>query len=93
MLPTKVRNLKVSGTDETSRRKGAAFAWGLSPDSWDFTLLMPIPVDYFLLGLTQFETSPSLVLAPESALRLPPGRPLSQRFQTCAISGGSLAPG
>jgi len=53
MGPTKERNLKASETDENESKKRSSIRLGtLSPDPWDFTLLMPIPVDYFFLGLS-----------------------------------------
>jgi len=92
MVPTKVRNSKVNRIRRNESKKGSSIRLGtLSPDPWDFTLLMPIPVDYFFVcwGSAQFETGPSLVLAPESALRLPPGRALSSAPSACSVCRAS----
>ena len=57
--------------------KGGMVLWGLCPQTPGIlSLLMPIPVDNFVAG-AQLETGPSLVLAPESALRLLPSIALS----------------
>src|SRR5262245_53148794 len=50
MSPTKERNELKSGTDETSCDRKERFLGTLSPDPWDFSLLMPIPVDELWLG-------------------------------------------
>jgi hypothetical protein len=64
----------MSGMDEISSRKGGVSLGTLSPDPWDFFRFDAIPVVNLSLG-SSFE--PQLGLAPESALRLPPGRALS----------------
>jgi hypothetical protein len=47
MSPTKERNRRVSGTDETNlnEKEMVSTLGTLSPDPWDFAALMPIPVN------------------------------------------------
>jgi len=67
--------------------KGGKTLGTLSPDPWDLSLLMPIPVRFFLLLLgPTSKARPSLVLAPESALRSLPSVALSS-----APSGSSVS--
>jgi len=71
MFPTKERNLRVSGTDETSRSKGERFPGDSVPRPLGFIAFMPIPEIKLPLGLGV--PNPSLVLAPELALRIAVG--------------------
>ena len=69
----------MSGMDVISSRKGGVSLGTLSPDPWDFIAVDANPSWCFsnLTAGVQLTLNPSLVLAPESALRLPPGRALS----------------
>jgi hypothetical protein len=81
---------EMSETNNQLPEKEQYFSGDSVPAPWDFTLLMPIPVDYFCCwGPAQFETGPRLVLAPESALRLLPSRALSSAPSGCSVFGAS----
>ena len=84
MYATKERNLKMSGTDKA--KKEAVFLGTLSPDPWDLSRIMPIPVDDRVGGVQPCAPNPSLVLAPESALSLLPSRGLSSAPVVCSVS-------
>jgi hypothetical protein len=44
MYPTKERNLRVSGTDETNRKE-RSFIWGLCPQTPGIYRIVAIPVN------------------------------------------------
>jgi hypothetical protein len=76
MCPTKERNLRLSGADETRYHERRELLGTPSPDARIYRL-MPIPANEICpLGLS-VSPSPSLVLAPESALGLLPSSGLS----------------
>jgi hypothetical protein len=86
MSPTKERNELKSGTDETScESKRRETSWGLRPQTPGIYRFLANPSLTNLVAGAQLDTGPSLVLAPESALRLPPGRALSSAPVTRSV--------
>jgi hypothetical protein len=66
-----VSDERTETEDERNRRNDESISEGdcylgtLSPDPWDFTLLMPIPVDYFFVAGAQLNSNrPQLGLGP-----------------------------
>jgi hypothetical protein len=65
-----VSDERTETSDERNRRnesisEGECYLGTLSPDPWDFTLLMPIPVIIFLLlGLRSIRNRPQPGLGP-----------------------------
>ena len=89
MCPTKERNLTVSGTDEKNQLQRRFSLGTPSPDPWDLSHRCQSQPTTFAARV-QLSPNPSLVLAPESTLRLLPSTALSFAPAACSVSARAL---